>query len=145
MIDLERVRRETPGIRHVAHLNNAGGALRPSVVTDTVVAHLRREAEIGPYEAETESAHRVEAVYASVASLIHAQPDEIALVQSATVAWDVAFASIPLRAGQRILTARTEYISNAIALLQACERTGATLQVIDDSGNTVDTRAITLR
>ena len=90
------------------------------MVTDTVVAHLRREAEIGPYEAEAESEARVADVYGSVARLIGALPDEIALVQSATAAWNVAFSSIPLKAGQRILTARTEYISNAIALLQAC-------------------------
>ena len=131
-IDLDLVRRDTPGVGHVAHLNNAGGALRPQVVTDTVVAHLRREAEIGPYEAETEATERIESVYDSVATLVHAHRDEIALVQSATVAWDVAFASIPLKAGQRILTARTEYVSNAIALLQACERSGARLQVIED-------------
>ncbi|WP_426593469.1 aminotransferase class V-fold PLP-dependent enzyme [Cellulomonas sp. McL0617] len=131
-IDLARVRADTPGVEHVAHLNNAGGALRPQVVTDTVVAHLRREAEIGPYEAEAEATDRIEAVYGSVATLVGARPDEIALVQSATVAWDVAFASIPLKPGQRILTARTEYISNAIALLQACERTGATLEVVED-------------
>ncbi|WP_028045467.1 aminotransferase class V-fold PLP-dependent enzyme [Cellulomonas sp. URHE0023] len=131
-IDLDRVRNDTPGVEHVAHLNNAGGALRPQVVTDTVVAHLRREAEIGPYEAEAEATERVEAVYDSVARLLHADRDEIALVQSATVAWDVAFSSVPLKAGQRILTARTEYVSNAIALLQACERSGTRLQVIED-------------
>lgn len=131
-IDLAQARRDTPGVEHVAHLNNAGGALRPQVVTDTVVAHLRREAEIGVYEAEEESSERVEAVYGSVARLVGAHEDEIALVQSATVAWNVAFSSIPLKPGQRILTARTEYISNAIALLQACERAGVTLEVIED-------------
>ena len=71
-------------------------------------------------------------MYGSVARLIDAQPDEIALVQSATAAWNVAFSSLPLRQGQRILTARTEYISNAIALLQASERAGATLEIIED-------------
>jgi len=131
-IDLDKARRDTPGVDHVAHLNNAGGALRPSVVTDTVVAHLRREAEIGPYEAEAEAEERVAAVYDSVATLVGAHRDEIALVQSATAAWNVAFSSIAVRPGQRILTARTEYISNAIGLLQACERTGATLEVIED-------------
>lgn len=142
-IDLDRVRRDTPGVEHVAHLNNAGGALRPSVVTETVVDHLRREAEIGPYEAEAEAAERLRGVYGSVAALVGAQADEIALVQSATVAWDVAFASIPLEAGQRIVTARTEYISNAIALLQACERTGATLEVVeDDEHGQVDLEAL---
>ncbi|GIG21228.1 aminotransferase class V [Cellulomonas chitinilytica] len=144
--DLDRARRETPGTATVAHLNNAGSALRPQVVTDTVLAHLRREDEIGGYEAEDEAADRLAAVYASVARLVGAHPDEIALVESATVAWDVAFASIPLRAGQRILTARTEYVSNAIALLQACERTGATLEVVeDDEHGQVDVDALAAR
>ncbi|WP_456819885.1 aminotransferase class V-fold PLP-dependent enzyme [Cellulomonas sp. URHB0016] len=144
--DLDRARRDTPGTAVVAHLNNAGSALRPQVVTDAVVAHLRREAEIGGYEAEDEVADRVEAVYGSVARLVGGHADEIALVESATVAWDVAFASVPLRAGQRILTARTEYVSNAIALLQACERTGAVLEVVDDDEHgQVDVDALAAR
>ena len=145
-IDPDRARADTPGTATVAHLNNAGSALRPRVVTDTVLAHLRREDEIGGYEAEDEARDRLVAVYGSVATLVGAHADEIALVESATVAWDVAFASIPLRAGQRILTARTEYVSNAIALLQACERTGATLEVIeDDEQGQVDVDALAAR
>lgn len=41
--DVDRARRETPGTRRVAHLNNAGAALPPAPVTDAVNAHLRRE------------------------------------------------------------------------------------------------------
>ena len=50
IFDVERARRDTPGVARVAHLNNAGAALPPSVVTEAVIAHLRLEAEIGGYE-----------------------------------------------------------------------------------------------
>ena len=43
----------------MTHLNNAGSALPPAIVTDTMVAHLRREEEIGGYEAHAEAADRV--------------------------------------------------------------------------------------
>jgi hypothetical protein len=48
--DMARARAETPGCTDVIHLNNAGAALQPARVTDTVVNHLRAEALRGGYE-----------------------------------------------------------------------------------------------
>jgi cysteine desulfurase / selenocysteine lyase len=132
VFDVERARRDTPGAARVAHLNNAGAALPPAQVTDAVIAHLRREAESGGYEAADAAHDQVEAVYHSIARLIGAQPDEIAVVENATRAWDMAFYSMPLRPGDRILTARAEYVSNMIAFLQAARRTGAVVEVVED-------------
>ncbi len=40
MIDLERVRADTPGVETVAHFNNAGAALMLRPVLDAVIGHL---------------------------------------------------------------------------------------------------------
>ena len=129
---IDRVRADTPGVEHVAHLNNAGAALPPRVVTETVVAHLEREATIGGYEAAAEATPRIEAVYGSIARLIGADAHEIALVENATRAWDMAVYGFPFAAGDRVLTGRSEYASNAIALLQLRRRHGIEVVLVDD-------------
>lgn len=116
----------------MVHLNNAGAALPPVLVTDAVVAHLRREAEIGGYEAAAEAEDRVAATYRAIAQLIGAAADEIALTENATRAWDMAFYALRFAPGDRILTSRAEYASNAIALLQVAARTGAVVEVVED-------------
>ena len=138
-IDVARARADTPGAEHVAHLNNAGAALPPAPVLDAVVEHLRREAEIGGYEAAAEREDRVEHTYDAVAALIGAQRDEIAIVENATRAWDMAFYSLELRAGDRILTTTAEYASNYIPMRQVADRTGAAVVVVpDDEHGQVD-------
>ncbi|WP_437762715.1 aminotransferase class V-fold PLP-dependent enzyme [Sorangium sp. So ce281] len=124
-MDIAALRRDTPACASVLHFNNAGSSLPPAVVVDTVVEHLRREATLGGYEAEAEAGERLEAVYGAIARLIGAAPGEIALVENATRAWDMAFYSLRFGPGDRILTARTEYASNYIAFLQVARRTGA--------------------
>jgi selenocysteine lyase/cysteine desulfurase len=133
-IDVERARAETPGCEHVVHLNNAGAALPTRTVLDTVVAHLELEARIGGYAAADAVAERSMAVYESVAALIGARPDEIALVESATRAWDMAFYALAatFSPGDVVLTSRSEYASNVLAALQVARRTGAAVEVVPD-------------
>ncbi|HEX6479143.1 MAG TPA: aminotransferase class V-fold PLP-dependent enzyme [Ktedonobacteraceae bacterium] len=133
--DLQRARDDTPGCQNVLHFNNAGAALMPQPVLDATIAHLQLEAQIGGYEA-AESAHdAVEHVYDAAAALIGCSRDEIAIVENATRAWDMAFYSIPFAPGDRILTAMAEYASNYIALLQITKKTGATVEVIPNDAH----------
>jgi len=130
--DLSRARGETPGCQTVLHFNNAGAGLMPQPVLDAVIKHLKLEAEVGAYEAEARSHDAVEHVYDAIAALIGCSRDEVAVVENATRAWDMAFYSLPLGPGDRILTAEAEYASNYIAYLQVARRTGARVEVVPD-------------
>ncbi len=128
--DLQRARLETPGCENILHFNNAGASLMPRPVLDTVIGHLKLEAEMGGYEAAASSREAVERVYDSIALLIGCRPDEVAVVENATRAWDMAFYAMRFSPGDRILTCKSEYGSNFIALLQTARRTGAEVEVV---------------
>src|SRR5882724_10085084 len=114
-LDLDKLRADTPGVAHRIHLNNCGAALMPRPVVEAVQRHIALEAEIGGYEAADAREAACNSVYASIARLIGAQPNEIALFENATLAWDMAFYSLQFRAGDRILTAQAEYGANYVA------------------------------
>jgi cysteine desulfurase / selenocysteine lyase len=142
-LDVRRARAETPGCDNVVHFNNAGAALMPQPVLDAVRGHLDREAAIGGYEAEAEAGARLDAVYDELAALIGARRQEIAVVENATRAWDMAFYGFTFAPGDRILTAKAEYASNYVAFLQVAARTGATIEVIpDDEDGALDVDAL---
>jgi selenocysteine lyase/cysteine desulfurase len=139
VIDLLRVRADTPGASRLIHFNNAGAALPPALVLDAVLGHLRLEAEIGGYEAEDRAAATIERTYAAIAALINAAPDEIALIENATRAWDMAFYGLGLGPGDRVLTGTNEYASNVLAFLHV----GAEVVVVpDDDAGQVDVDAL---
>jgi len=144
VIDVARARAQTPGCDGgMIHFNSAGASLQPRCVLDAVTDHLNLEARLGGYRALEQASGRAEAVYASAARLLQCATDEIALTESATRAWDVAFASFPLAPGDRILTAKAEYASNVLALLQAARRRGVAIDLApDDRHGQVDVEAL---
>jgi cysteine desulfurase/selenocysteine lyase len=130
--DVRRARDETPGCAGLTHFNNAGAALPPAQVTETVIAHLRAESLSGGYEAAADARERLDGVYSSLATLLGAEHDDIAVTDSATRSWQAIFYALRFEAGDKILTCRSEYASNAISYLQIARRTGALVEVVDD-------------
>jgi selenocysteine lyase/cysteine desulfurase len=135
-MDLDALRANTPGVAHRLHLNNAGASLMSRTTVETMTAHLRLESEIGGYEAATAAQDQISQTYESLATLLNARTDEIALFDNSTHAWNAAFYSIPFRPGDQILTGRDEYGSNVLAYLQIAARFGVEIVVVpnDDSG-----------
>jgi cysteine desulfurase/selenocysteine lyase len=128
--DLLRARQDTPGCHNVMHFNNAGASLMPQPVLDATIGHLQLEAQIGGYEAAAQAKDVLEHVYDAAAALIHCTREEIAIVENATRAWDMAFYSLPFQAGDRILTGMNEYASNYIAFLQMARKTGVVIEAV---------------
>ncbi len=142
-LDPARLRAETPGCANVLHLNAAGSSLPSQRTLDATLGHLRLEAEIGGYEAADRMRPVLDGFYPSVARLIGAEPGEIAYIENATRAWDLAFYSLDFKPGDRILTCVSEYSSNYISYLQVAKRTGAEIVVVpDDRHGQIDLAAL---
>src|SRR4051794_8992965 len=142
-MDITAVRAATPGCAHRVHLNNAGAGLLARPTLDAMTAHLDRETLLGGYEAAAEAQDDIAATHDRIAALVGGRGDEVALFDNATRAWNAAFYSVPLRAGDRILTGRAEYGSNVLAYLQVARRTGAEVVVVpDDEHGQLDVGAL---
>ncbi|MBP2338318.1 selenocysteine lyase/cysteine desulfurase [Saccharothrix coeruleofusca] len=143
MIDLDKVRADTPAAASGVFLDSAGSSLPPRQVLDEVVGHLRREAEIGGYLAARERAEDLEAGYGVFAELLGAEPDEIAFTDSATRSWLAAFDAVPLGRGDRVLITEVEYAGNAVPILHRAREVGASVEVVpSDAAGQVDVAAL---
>ena len=123
------LRAETPGCAEVVHLNNAGAALQPAVVADTVRRYLDDEVRIGGYETADKWSAELEDCYSALASLIGCSAHELAFLGSATRAWQVVFYSLRLGEADEIITTTSEYHSNYVAYLQLRRRNGVVVRV----------------
>ena len=146
-IDVEAERAATPGCRTVAHLNNAGAALPTRATVDAMVGHLRLEAERGGYEAAAMVTGRLSALRSSAARLIGAGDGEVVMTGSDTQGWTKALWGFALGGGiargQQVLADRISYDSHYLGLLQVCEMTGATVEVVPSTGDgTIDLDAL---
>ena len=117
MLDIEKIRSETPGCKTKIHFNNAGSSLNPKLVTDAVIEYLDREQVIGSYEAAEEAKDLIDNFYTNFSSLLNCNKSEISFIENSTRAWELAIHSINWAPGDQIITAENEYGSNYLGLL----------------------------
>ena len=143
MIDIEKIRAETPGIEFSTHLLACGSSLMPKNVVDAIIQHTQLEALMGGYEAEAKKADELNNIYDIVAKHIGANSYEIALMENSTVAWSHAFYALPLNLGSKILTSEAEYAANYVAFLQRAKRDNLTIDIVpSDESGTLDVNAL---
>ena len=135
-MDITKLREETPLCPDVIHFNNAGASPMPQPVYERLVTYLQREQEMGGYEAQAEHQQEIEDAYRRLADLIGAQPSELALVGSASRAFQFGLSALPLEAGDKILTSRLEYVTIFMNLLQRREA-GIEIEVVPEDGHGV--------
>ena len=130
MIDIEKIRADTPSCQEIIHFNNAGASLMPKPVFAALQRVLEDENRLGGYEAERRAQPDIQGFYAAFGALINADPDEIAYVENATRAWDMVFYGLRLGKGDRVITHSSEYASNYLALLQQSRRLGFEIDLV---------------
>lgn len=110
----------------------------PAPVYETVTNYLEQEMKYGGYETANKRRHELNRIYDSIANFINAETDEIALLENATAAWNMAFFSIDFADGDRILTSVSEYASNYIGYLRIQQEVDVQIEVIpnDEHGQT---------
>jgi len=147
LTDAERtaLRADTPGIGHAYHFNSAGAALPSATVLRAVIDHLQLEATTGGYEAAAAALPRLQAVYEAAARVLGGQAEDIALVESATVAWQRAIDALRLSSGDRVLAASSSYVSSALNLLELRRSRGVEVEILPiDATGQVDLAALRL-
>jgi len=132
--EIQAFRAGTTGTAGRIHLNNAGASLPPDVVVNTMTGFLREEALYGGYEVEAKYRQQLDHTHTLIAQLINAHADEIALVENASAAWDIAFNGLNFEPGDEVITSEMEYVSNVLGLLNAQKLYGIVIKMVPNDG-----------
>lgn len=134
-LQIQKVRKDTPGVSHVIHFNSAGSSLPTEQTLDSVTEYLKEEALYGGYETAKLRESDLRTPYDELGRLLNCDPSEIAIVTSATEAWLQAIYGLAWtwKPGDRILTSLSEYGTNYITYLQLKKRFKIEVDVIPET------------
>ncbi|MCO5399411.1 aminotransferase class V-fold PLP-dependent enzyme [Ralstonia soli] len=115
-MDIQAIRQDTPLTLSTIYLDTAAASLPPDSVLDTVRRYVLDTGHIGIYlpAFRKETYARVDAVRTQLAAFLNAQASEIAFTKNASEAISLVAQGIDWRAGDEILVADTEMLSNLL-------------------------------
>ncbi len=129
-MDIAQIRKDTIGCENIIHFNNAGAALMPASVANTIRAWLTEEELWGGYEVADKLKGELDNFYDTAASLLHCKNHNIAFTTNATDSYNRALSAIPFKQGDVILTSENDYPSNFIAFISLQKRSGVQLVTV---------------
>src|SRR5258708_26349702 len=131
--EINQLREDTPGCKHVIHLNSAGASLMPKPVIDAIKEHIDLEGNIGGYEAADLKEADIRGFYQAAGKLLNTKPGNIAFTANATDAYTRALSCVPFKKGDIILTTNDDYISNQINFLSLAKRFGIVIKRVQNA------------
>ncbi|MFB6454976.1 aminotransferase class V-fold PLP-dependent enzyme [Chitinophaga sp. Hz27] len=129
-MDLNTLRRDTPGCDHVIHLNNAGAALIPLPVLTAMQEYIKEEAEFGGYETAEKYAVALDSFYDLAAQLLQTHSRNIAFTTNSTDSYNKALSAVPFKEGDVVLLTENDYPANFISLINLEKRYGIKLVLV---------------
>jgi cysteine desulfurase / selenocysteine lyase len=115
----------TGGAGAVTHLNAAGAGLMPESVVAAIKSHLDLEARRGAHWAAADARHALEDTRILAARLTGVAPTHLAFGEQASRLWALAFASMPIQRGDRILISRNDWGGNIVNAVRRAAASGA--------------------
>jgi len=131
-VNLDDVRRLTPGAREYAYFQTSGFAPKPEPVLDEVVRWLRFQAQgpALPFVLQA-MAEKLEETRARAARSLNADPDEIALNENTTTGVNVVAHGVDWRPGDAVVLTTHEHPGNRIPWYTVARRHGVALRFVD--------------
>lgn len=129
-MDIEKIRKDTPGCHDKLFLNSAGSSLMPACVKDRIVDYLAAEEQIGGYKLIEVRQAEILDFYQQVGKLLHCNARNIAFANNATDAYAKALSTIRFNEGDTIITTEDDYVSNHIYFITMRERLGVNIECI---------------
>lgn len=143
MVDLERIRAQIPAVQRCTYLNTGWSGPLPQAVTDAVQQVLALELRDGPTTPPVfaRRAEIMEGAIRAVATLIHAEPEEISIRQNTTEGLNIVLNGLRWQEGDDIVTSNYEHGSLIVPLHYLRERRGVRPKFVQldtqDSAKTV--------
>jgi len=124
MLDLNKIREETPHCKDKIFLNSAGASLMPNPVVNRIKSYLDEEVKYGGYDTYSRYEEEINQFYTAAGQLLNCSAKNIAFAFNATDAFAQALFSIPFDKGDVILTTDDDYVSNHAQFYMSYQRFG---------------------